>query len=62
MIADRQARQQRAQEAAMRDLETEANFQREQTNKLRKLRLEKEKANASRFKMWRQKQSSDNNG
>lgn len=59
MIADRQARQERAQAAALKDLEIKADHQREQTNKLRKLRLEREKAMASRFKSWREQKPSN---
>lgn len=59
MIADRQARQERAQAAALKDLEIKADYQREQTNKLRKLRLEREKAMASRFKSWREQRPSN---
>lgn len=51
---NRQARQERAQAAAMNDLEAQAEYQRAKTDKLRKLRLEKDKANASNFKSWRE--------
>ena len=54
---NRQARQERAQEAALNDLEAQAEYRREKTGKLRKLRLAKEKADASRFKSWRDRQS-----
>ena len=57
MISDRQARQERAQAAAMKGLETQAEYQREKSIKLRKLRLEKEKTDALRFKSWRAQQS-----
>jgi len=57
MIRDRQARQERAQAAAMNELEAQAEFQREKTDKLRDLRLAKEKVNASRFRSWRALQS-----
>jgi hypothetical protein len=53
MIKDRHARQERAQAAALDDLEIQAEFRREKTNKLRKLRLEKEKTDALRFERWR---------
>ncbi|MFQ5563301.1 MAG: hypothetical protein ACE5FO_07010 [Parvularculaceae bacterium] len=42
----------------MKDLEAQAERQREQARKLRKLRLENEKATASRFKLWREGKSS----
>jgi len=57
MIRDRQAKRECAQAAAMNELETQAEYQREKSNKLRKLRLEKEKADALRFKSWRTQQS-----
>ncbi|MEM8937252.1 MAG: hypothetical protein AAGC77_12670 [Pseudomonadota bacterium] len=60
MIRDRQARQERAQAAAMGELDAIAARKREQTNKLRKLRLKKEVTNASSFKDWREKKSSTN--
>ncbi len=60
MIAERQARQERAQAAALKELETEASYQRAQTNKLRKLRLEKDKTIASRFKSWRDQKPAGN--
>ena len=53
MIRDRQIRQERAQAAAMNELEEQANFRREKTDKLRNLRLAKEKSDALRFKSWR---------
>ena len=53
MIRDRQARQERAQAAAMNELEEEAEIQRQKTDKLRNLRLAKEKSDALRFKSWR---------
>ncbi len=57
--ANRQARQERAQEAAINDLKVEAAHRREKTNKLRKLRLEREEAAAARFKLWRERKSAD---
>ena len=54
---NRQARQERAQAAAMYDLEAQAEYKRQKTIKLRKLRLAKEKEDASRFKSWREQQS-----
>lgn len=53
----RQERQERAQAAALNDLEAKAEYRREKTDKLRRLRLAKEKADASRFKSWRDRQS-----
>lgn len=57
MISNRQAKQERAQAAALKNLEVQAECQREQTDKLRKLRLENNKATALRFKLWRERQS-----
>ncbi|MEZ5892201.1 MAG: hypothetical protein R3C58_03530 [Parvularculaceae bacterium] len=57
MTPDRQAKQDRAQAAALQDLENQAARQREQTNKLRQLRLEKEQAESLRFKRWREGRS-----
>lgn len=54
---NRQERQERAQAAAMNELEAQAEYQREKSNKLRKLRLEKEKTDVLRFKSWRTEQS-----
>lgn len=53
---NRQARHERAQAAAMNDLEAQAEYRRKKTDKLRKLRLAKDKADASRFKSWREQQ------
>ena len=54
MIRDRQARQERAQAAAMSELDAIVVWQRQQTNKLRKLRLQKEASEAASFKDWRE--------
>lgn len=54
---NRQERQERAQAAAMNELDAQAEYQREKSNKLRKLRVEKEKADALRFKSWREQQA-----
>ena len=56
--ANRQARQERAQAAALKEIEIEADRRREQTNKLRKLRIEREKTSANRFKSYRESRSS----
>lgn len=58
MIRDRQARQERAQAAAMGELDAIAARKREQTKNLRKLRLQKEATDASSFKNWREQKSS----
>lgn len=58
MIRDRQARQEHAQAAAMSELDALAAQKREQTDKLRKLRLQKEATDASSFKKWREQNSS----
>ena len=57
MIRDRQARQERAQAEALNKLEALAASKREQTDKLRKLRLQKDAANVSSFKNWRKKKT-----
>lgn len=54
---NRQERQERAQAAALNDLEAKAEYRREKTDELRRLRLAKEKADALRFKSWREQQS-----
>ncbi len=54
---DRQERRERAQKAALTELEAQAECQRENSDKLRKLRLEKTKGNALNFKSWRELQS-----
>lgn len=41
----------------MNELDAQAEYQREKSNKLRKLRVEKEKADALRFKSWREQQA-----
>lgn len=50
----RRARQERAQAAALGELDSEAERKREQTRKLRKLRIETAAAAALRFKAWRE--------
>ena len=57
MIRDRQAKQERAQAAAMEELDVLAARKRAQTDELRKLRLKKDEANASKFKHWRAQHS-----
>lgn len=57
MIRDRQARQERAQAAAKSEQEALAAHKRMQSEKLRKLRLQKEAADASNFKNWREQNS-----
>lgn len=56
-LADRKARQVRAQASAMRDIQEEATQRREQSSILRKLRLGKEKNAALNFQDWRSKVS-----
>ena len=58
MIRDRQARLERAQAAAMSELDELAAQKRAQTDKLRKLRLQRETTDASSFKNWREQKSS----
>ena len=54
-LADKKARQVRAQASAMKDLQQEASLRREQSANLRKQRLHKEKNTASDFQNWRSK-------
>jgi len=56
-LADRKARQVRAQASAMKDIQEEASHRREQSTILRKQRLAKEKVAASNFQDWRSKLS-----
>jgi len=56
LTPDRQARQERAQAAALRDIEAKAERRREQSSKLRKLRLDEEEEKSLRFKRWREQQ------
>lgn len=58
MIRDRQARQERAQAAAMSELDALAAQKRAQTKNLRKLRLQKEATDASSFNNWHEQKSS----
>lgn len=61
-VANRQARREQAQAAALNELEVLAERKRRQTNKLRKLRLQAGEAHASSFRKWReQKSSADEN-
>ncbi len=57
-VAFRRALQERAQAAALDELDAQAEHKREQTRKLRKLRKENEAAAASHFKRWRDRHSS----
>ena len=56
--ANRQAKQEQAQAAALDELEVQSARRREKTHKLRKLRLEKENDDAARFEQWREKKAS----
>lgn len=55
--ANRQARQEKAQAAAMNELEVLAETKRRHTKKLRELRLQKDETDASNFKRWREQKS-----
>ncbi len=55
--ASRQAKQEQAQAAALDEIASEASRRREQTQKLRAMRLENEKQEGARFKSWRESQS-----
>lgn len=52
--ANRQERQERAQAAALYELEVEAEHRRRKSNELRKLRMESEREAAMQFKAWRE--------
>lgn len=51
--ADRRSRQDRAQKAAMQELESVAARRREQSEKLRRLRMSNDCASAQQFCQWR---------
>lgn len=55
--ANRQERQERAQAAALYELEVEAEHRRQKSSKLRKLRMESEKKTAMQFKAWREQKT-----
>ena len=56
--ANRRAKQEQAQAAALNELEVLAERKRRQSNKLRKLRLQKDVMDASNFRKWREQKSS----
>lgn len=56
--ANRRAKQEQAQAAALNALEVLAERKRKQSNKLRELRLKKGVMDASNFRTWREKKSS----
>jgi len=55
--ANRRAKQEQAQAAALNELEVLAERKRRQSNKLRKLRLQRDVVAVSNFRTWREKKS-----